>query len=215
MVALAAVGVALVPRAAGLDVELRLAVGVSLTFPVHHILRLSVVLLDVAQVVLVVVIVAVPLARDPAEELHLSRQGLQLTPELPVLLLELDHRSAQRPAQVGRLLQATLHAHFKGADVHMDLPDGVPESGLVTGQSRTHRLPLWRRWTRVTQVPHVSQGRGVHQLLTCSPQTDLVLPRENVLAWGKGGGVGWGGQGLQRFITAPLASSLTSQGAPL
>lgn len=146
----AAVSMVLVPQAAGLDVELRLAVGVSLTFPVHHFFHLSVVLLNVAQVVLVIVVVAVvkhgvPFRAHPAEELHLLRQSLQLTPELPVFLLQLDHSSAERPAQVGRLLQATLHAHFKGTDIHVDLPDGVPESVLVPGQSRTHRLPLWGR----------------------------------------------------------------------
>lgn len=130
--------------------ELRLAVGVSLAFSIHHFLHLSMALLDVAQVVLVIVIVArvqegVPFTRYPAEELHLSRESLQLTPELPVLLLELNHSSAERPAQGGRLLQAMLHTHFKGTDVHMDLPDGVPESVLVTGQSCAHRLALWRR----------------------------------------------------------------------
>lgn len=150
MVAVAAESVVLVPQAAGLDVELRLAVGVSLTFSIHHFFHLSMVLLNVAQVVLVIVIVAVvkegvPFARHAAEELHLSRESLQLTPELPVLLLELNHNSAERPAQVGRLFQATLHAHFEGTDIHMDLPDGVPESVLVTGQSCAHRLPLWRR----------------------------------------------------------------------
>lgn len=194
----AAVSLVLAPRAAGLDVELRLAVGVSLTFPVHHFLHLAEVLLDVAQVVLVIVVVAVvkhgvPFTAHRAEELHLSRQSLQLTPELPVFLLQLDHSSAERPAQVGRLLQATLHAHFKGADIHVDLPDGVPESVLVTGQSRTHRLPLWGRWTRVAQVPRGSQGRGVHQLQTSRPKRETVCPWENVRF---GGGVGWWGQGL-------------------
>lgn len=150
MAAEAAVSLVLAPQAAGLEVELRLAVAVSLAFSIHHFFHLSMVLLNVAQVVLVIVIVAVveegvPLTRHPAEELHLSRESLQLTPELPVLLLELNHSSAERPAQVGRLLQATLHAHFKGTDVHVDLPDGVPESVLVAGQSCAHRLPLWRR----------------------------------------------------------------------
>lgn len=153
MVALAAeaaVSVVLVPQAAGLDVELCLAVGVSLTFSIHHFFHLSMVLLNVAQVVLVIVIVAVvkhavPFTPHPAEELHLSPQSLQLTPELPVFLLQLNHSSAKRPAQVGSLLQATLHAHFKGTDIHMDLPDGILESVLITGQSRTYRLPLWRR----------------------------------------------------------------------
>lgn len=139
----------LVPQAAGLDVELRLALGVGLTLPVRRLCHLSVVLLNVAQVVLVIVIVAVvkegvPFARHPAEELHLPGEGLQLTPELPVLLLELNHGSAEGPAQVGRLLQATLHAHFEGADVHVDLPDGVPQGVLVTGQRCAHRLPLRR-----------------------------------------------------------------------
>lgn len=151
MVALAAeaaVSVVLVPQAAGLDVQLRLAVGVSLTFSIHHFFHLSMVLLNVAQVVLVILIAVkhgVPFTPHPAEELHLSPQSLQLTPELPVFLLQLNHSSAKRPAQVGSLLQATLHAHFKGTDIHVDLPDGVPESVLITGQSRTYRLPLWRR----------------------------------------------------------------------
>lgn len=138
----------LVARAAGLDVELRLAVGVSLAFSIHHLFQLSVVLLNVAQGVLVIVVVGkegVPFTRHPAEELHLPRESLQLPPELAVLLLELNHSSAERPAQVGRVLQATLHAHLKGTDVHVDLPDGVPEGVLVTAQSCAHRLPLRRR----------------------------------------------------------------------
>lgn len=86
--------------------------------------------------VILTVIVAVVeqgATRHPTQELHLSRQSLQLTPELPVLELELSHSPSERPAQVGCLLQTTLHALLKSADVHMDLPDGILESVLVTG----------------------------------------------------------------------------------
>lgn len=128
------------PRAAWLDVQVSLAVGVSLALPVDHLFYLLVVLLNVVQVILVIrtVVVAIvsqgaSVARHPTEELHLSSQSLQLTPELLVLLLELSHSSPERPAQVGRLLQTTLHAQLKRADVHVDLPDGVPESVLVPG----------------------------------------------------------------------------------
>lgn len=74
-----------------------------------------------------------PVTCHPTQELHLSCKSLQLTPELPVLLLELSHSSSQRSAQVGCLFQTTLHAQLKGADVHVDLPDGIPESVLKTG----------------------------------------------------------------------------------
>lgn len=132
----------LAPQAAGLDVEVSLAlsVSVSLTLPVDHLFYLLVVLLNVTEVILVIrtVIVAVvsqgaPVTRHPAEELHLSGKGLQLTPELPVLLLELSHGSPKRPTQVGRLLQTTLHAQLKSADIHVDLPDGIPEGVLIPG----------------------------------------------------------------------------------
>lgn len=130
----------LAARAAWLDVQVSLALSVSLTLPVDHLFYLLVVLLDVVQVTLVIrtVVEAVvsqgaSVTRHPTEELHLSRKSLQLTPELLVLLLELGHSSPQRPAQVGRLLQTPLHAQLKRADVHVDLPDGVPESVLVPG----------------------------------------------------------------------------------
>lgn len=132
----------LAPQAAGLDVEVSLALSVSLTLPVDHLFYLLVVLLNVTEVILVIwtvcLIVAVvsqgaPVTRHHAEELHLSGKSLQLTPELPVLLLELSHCSPKRPAQVGRLLQTTLHAQLKSADIHVDLPDGIPEGVLIPG----------------------------------------------------------------------------------
>lgn len=128
------------PEAAGLDVEVSLALSVGLTPPVNHFFYLTVVLLNVTKVILVIltVIVAVvnhgaPVIRHPAEELHLSRKSLQLTSELPVLLLELSHSSSKRPAQVGCLLQTTLHAQLKRTDIHVDLPDSIPESVLIAG----------------------------------------------------------------------------------
>lgn len=161
--ALAAAGLALTPQAAGLDVEASLSVG--LTLAVDHLLYLLVVLLNVTEVVLVVgtvIVVAVgqgaPVARQPTEELHLSGQGLQLTAELSVLMLQLGHGSTEGPAQARRLLQTPLHPQLESADVHVDLPDGVPEGVLVACQSCTHRLPLWGGRPRVTQVSHLSQG---------------------------------------------------------
>lgn len=163
--ALAAAGLGLAPQAAGLDVEASLALSVGLTLPVDHLLYLLVVLLNVTEVVLVVgtvIVVAVgqgaPVARQPAEELHLSGQGLQLTAELPVLLLQLGHDSTEGPTQARRLLQTPLHPQLESADVHVDLPDGVPEGVLVACQSCTHRLPLWGGRPGVAQVSHLSQG---------------------------------------------------------
>lgn len=128
------------PQAAGLDVKLSLALSESLTLPVDHLSYLLMVLLNVTKVILVIltVIVAVveqgaPVTRHPTEELHLSGKSLQLTPELPVLLLELSHSSSKRSTQVGCLLQTTLHSQLKSADIHVDLPDGIPESVLITG----------------------------------------------------------------------------------
>lgn len=69
----------------------------------------------------------------PTEELHLSGKCLQLTPELPVLLLELSHSLSKGPAQVGRLFQTTLHAQLKSVDIHVDLLDGIPQGVLITG----------------------------------------------------------------------------------
>lgn len=130
----------LAPRAAWLDVQVCLALSVSLTLPVDHLFYLLVVLLNVVQVILVIRTVVVAIVSQgasvtchPTEELHLSSQSLQLTPQLLVLLLELSYSSPKRPAQVGRLLQTTLHAQLKRADVQVDLPDGVPESVLVPG----------------------------------------------------------------------------------
>lgn len=126
----------LAPWAAWLDVQVSLALSVSLTLPVDRLSYFLVVLLNVVQVILVVVAIVsrgASVTCHLAEELHLSSESLQLTPELLVLLLELSHSSAQRPAQVGCLLQTTLHAQLKSADIHVDLPDGVPESVLVPG----------------------------------------------------------------------------------
>lgn len=145
--------------------EASLAVSVGLTLPVDRLLYLLVVLLNVTEVVLVVgtvIVVAVgqgaPVARQPAEELHLSGQGLQLAAELPVLLLQLGHGSTEGPAQARRLLQTPLHPQLESADVHVDLPDGVPEGVLVACQGCTHRLPLWGGRPGVTQVSHLSEG---------------------------------------------------------
>ncbi len=120
--------------------EVTLALSESLTLPVDHLSYLLMVLLNVTKVILVIltVIVAVvqqgaSVTRHPTQELHLSGKSLQLTSELPVLLLELSHSSSKRPTQVSRLLQATLHAQLKSADIHMDLPNGIPESVLITG----------------------------------------------------------------------------------
>lgn len=122
------------------SLALTVSVSVGLTLPVDHLLYLMMVLLNVTEVILVIltVIVAVvkqgaPVTCHPTQELHLSGKSVQLTPELPVLLLELSHGSSERPAQVGCLLQTPLHAQLKSADVHMDLPDGIPESVLITG----------------------------------------------------------------------------------
>lgn len=109
--------------------EVSLALRLSLTPPIDHLSYLLVVLLDVVQVVLVILDVVQQTAA--AQELHLSGQGLQLTPELPVLLLQLSHGSSQRAAEVGRVLQTPLHAQLKSTDVHVDLPDGVPKGVLV------------------------------------------------------------------------------------
>ncbi len=118
--------------------EVSLALSVSLTLPVDHLFYLLMVLLNVTKVILVIVTVIVvnqgaPVTCHPTQELHLPGKSLQLAPELPVLLLELSHSSSERPAQVDRLLQTTLHAQLKSADVHVDLPDGIPESVLKTG----------------------------------------------------------------------------------
>lgn len=120
--------------------EVSLALSVSLSLPVDHLFHLLMVLLNVTKVILVIltVIVAVvkqgaPVTRHPTQELHLSCESLQLTPELPVLVLELSHCSSKRPAQASCLLQTSLHAQLKSADIHVDLPDGIPESVLVTG----------------------------------------------------------------------------------
>lgn len=117
-----------------------LALSVSLTLPVDHLLYLLMVLLNVIKVILVVLTVVVAVVQQgaavtshPSQELHLSGKNLQLTPELPVLLLELSHGSSERPTQVGIVLQTTLHALLKSVDVYVDLPDGIPESVLVTG----------------------------------------------------------------------------------
>lgn len=152
--------------------EVSLALSVGLTLPIDHLFYLLMVLLNVTKVILVIVIVAVveqgaPVARHPTQELHLSGESLQLAPELAVLLLELSHGSPERPAQVGCLLQTTLHAQLKSADIHVDLPDGIPESVLIPGQSCTHRLPLWRGRPGVTQFSHLSQGWGFHRY-SCS-----------------------------------------------
>lgn len=123
-------------QAAGLDVEVSLALSVSLTLPIDHLFYLLMVLLNVTKVVLVIVAVVkqgAPVTCHPTQELHLPGKSLKLAPELPVLLLELSHSSSERSAQVGCLLQTTLHAQLKGADVHVDLPDGIPESVLKTG----------------------------------------------------------------------------------
>lgn len=124
----------------GLEVEVSLALSVGLTPPVDHFFDLAMVLLNVTKVIPVIltVIVAVvdqggPVTRHPAEELHLSCKSLQLTPELPVLLLQLSHGSSERPAQIGCLLQTPLHAQLKSAEIYVDLPDGIPESALITG----------------------------------------------------------------------------------
>lgn len=157
----------LVPWAAGLDVEVSLALSVSLTLPIDHLFYLPMVLPNVTQVILMIVAVAdhgVSVTRHPTEELHLARQSLQLIPELPVLLLELGHGSPQRPAQVDRLLHATFHAKLESVDVHVDFPDGIPQSVLVAGQSCTHCLPLWRGGPGMTQVSHLSQGWSFHHL---------------------------------------------------
>lgn len=154
--------------------EVCLALSVSFSLPVDHLFHLLMVLLNVTKVILVIltVIVAVvkqgaPVTRHRTQELHLSGESLQLTPELPVLLLELSHGSSERPAQAGRLLQTTLHAQLKSADIHVDLPDGIPESVLVTGESCTHGLPLWRGRPGVTQVSNLSEGWGFHRY-SCS-----------------------------------------------
>lgn len=76
--------------------------------------------------VVVVVQQGAPVTCDATEELHLSSQRIQLTPELPILLLEMSHGSSEGPTQVGRLLQTTLHTQFKSTHIHMDLPDGIP-----------------------------------------------------------------------------------------
>lgn len=47
------------PWAAGLDMEVSLALSVSLTFPIDHLLCLLVVLLDVTRMILVILSVAV------------------------------------------------------------------------------------------------------------------------------------------------------------
>lgn len=133
-------GLGLAPQGAGLEVEMRLALSVSLTLPVNHLLYLLMVLLNVIKVILVVLTVIVAVVQQgaavthhPSQDLHLLGKNLQLTPELPVLLLELSHSSSERPTQVGLLLQTTLHALLKSADIYVDLSDGIPESVLVTG----------------------------------------------------------------------------------
>lgn len=124
-----------------MEVSLALSVSLSLslTLSVDHLFNLLMVLLNVTEVILVIlaVIVAVvegaPVARHPAQELHLSGENLQLTLELSVLLLELSHSSSKRPTQVGRLLQTSFHAQLKSADIHVDLPNGISESLLIAG----------------------------------------------------------------------------------
>lgn len=158
--------------------KVSLALSVGLTLSVEDLLDLLIVLLNVIEMVLMVLTAVVmvvqqgaPVACDAAEELHLSGESLQLTPELSVLLLELSHGPPEGSTQVGCLFQATLHAHFKSADIQVDLPDGVSQSVLISCQSRTHRLPLWGGGSGVTQVSHLSQGLGFHQHSCCSPIT--------------------------------------------
>lgn len=206
--------------------EVSLALSVCLTLPVEDLLDLLMVLLNVIEVVLVVLTGAViviqqgaPVTSDAAEELHLSGESLQLTPELSVLLLELGHGSPQGSAQVGRLLQATLHAHFESADVQVDLPDGVTQRVLVPSQSCAHGLPLRGGRSGVTQVSHLSQGLSFHQYSSCRVGLSVHRPdslklhvcerstalwrisgfseRADGFAWkGGGGGQGSDGQGL-------------------
>lgn len=128
------------PQGAGLDVEVSLALSVSLTLPVDHLFYLLVVLLNVTKVILVILTVTVvavhpgaSVTRHHSQELHLLGKSFQLTPELLVLLLELSHHSSERPTQVGCLLQTTLHAQLKSTDIHVDLPDSILEGVLISG----------------------------------------------------------------------------------
>lgn len=166
----------------GRGLGLRLGLGkeilyVDLALTVDHLPSLLVINMNIIMVIVVVLIVVVVILAvvvvvvaeqgtavtgHPSQEFHLSGKGLQLAPELPVLLLELDHSPTQRPAQVGSLLQPALHAQLESTDVHVDLPDGVPESVLVTCESHAHRLPLQRRRRGGTQISHLSQGRSFH-----------------------------------------------------
>lgn len=151
------------PQGAGLDLD------IGLTFTVDHLFNLGMILLNVIEVVLViqavvvVVLHAAPITPDRAQKLHLLSQSLQLTPQLPVLLLELSHGPAQRPALIGRLLQTPLHAQLKGTDVQVDLSDGIPERVLITGESRAHSLPLRRGRALLTKISHLGQRRCLHE----------------------------------------------------
>lgn len=154
--------------------EVSLALCVSFTLPVDHLLYLLMVLLNVIQVDLVVLTVSVAVVQQgaaitcqPTQDLHLSGKSLQLTPELAVLLLQLSNSSSKRPAHVGGLLQTTLHAQLESTDIQVDLPDGIPQSVLVPGESCTYCLPLWGGRQGVTQVSHLGQACGFHWYSCC------------------------------------------------
>lgn len=186
-----------------LALALAVVLGLGLTHPIDHLFPLLVVLLDVAQMVPVVgavvaVLAVAPVARaacrHTAEELHLPGQSLQLAAELPVLLLQQGHGPAQRSAQAGRLLQAPLHPQLERADVHVDLPDGVPQGVLVAGQGSAHRLPLGGGGPGVTQVPHLSQGfHG--SVAPREPSKNLQPPINR--GWEMGG---WGSGGQRSVL---------------
>lgn len=135
----------------------------SLAFPIKYLLHLLMALLVYPVQFLMVDLPVLRhhtlLARPAHEELlHLSRQDLQLVLQLLVLLLKLGHRPAQRRAQLGRLLQTSLHPHLESADVDVDFPDGVPERVLVAGQGGAHGFPLRRAGPGVAVVAHFQQG---------------------------------------------------------